>query len=45
MKGVETMELSKLKTSLIDDKYWEVFEDYVYETSIGTVVVPNGFKN
>ena len=38
------MELSKLKTSLIDDKYWEVFEDYVYETSIGTVVVPNGFK-
>lgn len=38
------MELSKLKTSLVDDKYWEVFEDYVYETSIGTVVVPNGFK-
>ncbi len=44
MKGVEVMELSKLKTSLIDDKYWEVLEDYVYETSIGTVVVPNGFK-
>lgn len=38
------MELSKLKTSLVDDKYWEVFEDYVYKTSIGTVVVPNGFK-
>ena len=38
------MEISKLNTSLIDNDYWEVLEDYTYETSIGTIVVPKGFK-
>lgn len=38
------MELTKLKTSPIDDKYWEVEEDYQYQTSQGLVIVPKGFK-
>ena len=38
------MEISKLKTMPIDDKYWEVTEDYFYQTSIGIIVVPKGFK-
>lgn len=38
------MELTKLNTCPIDDKYWEVLEDYYYETSIGIIKVPKGFK-
>nr|DAJ24678.1 MAG TPA: Protein of unknown function (DUF1353) [Caudoviricetes sp.] len=38
------MEISKLKTMPIDDKYWEVMEDYFYQTSRGVIVVPKGFK-
>ena len=38
------MELTKLNTTPIDDKYWEVLEDYTYETSKGLVVVPKGFR-
>ena len=38
------MELTKLNTTPIDDKYWEVLEDYYYETSIGIIKVPKGFK-
>lgn len=37
-------ELTKLKTSPIDDKYWLVEEDYYYQCSLGTIVVPKGFK-
>ena len=28
------MEINRLNTSPIDDKYWEVLEEYSYETSI-----------
>ena len=38
------MEKSRLNTSPIDDKYWEVLEEYSYETSKGLIVVPKGFK-
>lgn len=38
------MEINRLNTSPIDDKYWEVFEEYSYETSKGLVVVPKGFR-
>ena len=38
------MEKSRLNTCPIDDKYWEVLEEYSYETSKGLVVVPKGFK-
>ena len=38
------MEITKLNTCPIDDKYWEVLEEYSYETSKGLVVVPKGFK-
>ena len=38
------MEISKLKTMPIDDKYWEVMEDYYYQTSRGTIRVPKGFR-
>ena len=37
------MELTRLNTCPIDDKYWEVLEEYSYETSRGLVVVPKGF--
>ena len=33
------MEINRLNTSPIDDKYWEVLEEYSYETSKGLVVV------
>ena len=29
------MELTRLNTCPIDDKYWEVLEEYSYETSKG----------
>ena len=38
------MEINRLNTSPIDDKYWEVLEEYSYETSKGLVVVPKGFR-
>ncbi|WP_427170619.1 DUF1353 domain-containing protein [Fusobacterium nucleatum] len=38
------MEINKLNTCPIDDIYWEVLEEYSYETSIGLVVVPKGFR-
>ena len=38
------MEKSRLNTCPIDDKYWEVLEEYSYETSKGLVVVPKGFR-
>lgn len=38
------MELNRLNTNPIDDDYWEVLEDYYYETSIGIIKVPKGFK-
>lgn len=38
------MELTKLNTCPVDDDYWEVLEDYFYETSIGIIKVPKGFK-
>ena len=38
------MEISRLNTCPIDDKYWEVLEEYSYETSKGLVVVPKGFR-
>ena len=34
------MEKSRLNTSPIDDKYWEVLEEYSYETS--KEVIPFG---
>lgn len=37
-------EITKLKTTPIDDKYWEVQEDFIYETSIGILRVEAGFK-
>lgn len=37
-------ELTKLKTSPVDDKYWLVEEDYYYQCSLGTIIVPKGFK-
>ena len=37
------MELTRLNTCPIDDKYWEVLEEYSYEISRGLVVVPKGF--
>ena len=37
------MEINRLNTSPIDDKYWEVLEEYSYETSKGLVIVPKGF--
>lgn len=37
-------EITKLKTSPIDDKYWLVEEDYYYETSKGTIKVPKVFR-
>nr|DAS36621.1 MAG TPA: Protein of unknown function (DUF1353) [Caudoviricetes sp.] len=38
------MEMTRLNTMPIDDKYWEVLEDYTYRTSMGLVTVPKGFK-
>ena len=38
------MEMTRLNTMPIDDKYWEVLEEYSYETSKGLVVVPKGFR-
>ena len=38
------MEMNRLNTTPIDDKYWEVLEDYYYETSIGIIKVPKGFR-
>ena len=38
------MEINRLNTSPIDDKYGEVLEEYSYETSKGLVVVPKGFR-
>ena len=38
------MEITRLNTMPIDDKYWEVLEDYTYRTSKGLVTVPKGFK-
>ena len=38
------MEMTRLNTMPIDDKYWEVLEDYTYRTSKGLVTVPKGFK-
>ena len=38
------MEITELKTTPIDDKYWLVNEEYCYQTSKGLVVVPKGFK-
>ena len=38
------MEINRLNTTPVDDKYWEVLEDYFYETSIGIIKVPKGFK-
>ena len=38
------MELNRLNTNPVDDDYWEVLEDYFYETSIGIIKVPKGFK-
>lgn len=38
------MEMNRLNTCPIDDKYWEVLEDYYYETSKGLVTVPKGFR-
>ena len=37
------MEITRLNTYPIDDKYWEVLEEYSYETSRGLVVVSKGF--
>ena len=44
MKEVNIMEKSRLNTCPIDDKYWEVMEDYYYQTSRGTIRVPKGFR-
>ena len=38
------MEITELKTTPIDDKYWEVMEDYYYKTSRGIIRVPKGFR-
>ena len=38
------MEITELKTTPIDDKYWEVMEDYYYKTSRGVIRVPKGFR-
>ena len=38
------MEITELKTTPIDDKYWLVNEEYCYQTSKGLVVVPKGFR-
>lgn len=38
------MEITELKTTPIDDKYWLVNEEYRYQTSKGLVVVPKGFR-
>ena len=38
------MELNRLNTNPVDDDYWEVLEDYFYETSIGIIKVPKCFK-
>ena len=38
------MQITELKTTPIDDKYWLVNEEYRYQTSIGLVVVPKGFR-
>lgn len=37
-------EITKLSTMPIDDKYWEVLEEYRYATTKGVIVVPKGFK-
>ena len=37
------MEITELKTTPIDDKYWEVMEDYYYKKSRGIIRVPKGF--
>lgn len=37
-------EITKLSTMPIDDKYWEVLEEYRYATTKGVVVVPKGFR-
>ena len=38
------MEITELKTTPIDDKYWEVMEDYYYKTSRCVIRVPKGFR-
>ena len=38
------MQITELKTTPIDDKYWEVMEDYYYKTSRGIIRVPKGFR-
>nr|DAS31626.1 MAG TPA: Protein of unknown function (DUF1353) [Caudoviricetes sp.] len=38
------MEITELKTTPIDDKYWLVNEEYCYQTSKVLVVVPKGFR-
>lgn len=38
------MEINRLNISLIDDKYWEVLEEYFYEILKGFVVVLKGFR-
>ena len=38
------MQITELKTTPIDDKYWLVNEEYRYQTSKGLVVVPKGFR-
>ena len=38
------MEITELKTTPIDDKYWEVMEDYYYKTSRVVIRVPKGFR-
>ena len=38
------MEMTRLNTMPIDDKYWEVMEDYYYKTSRGVIRVPKGFR-
>lgn len=37
-------EITKFKTTIIDDDYWEIVEEYKYATSKGIIIVPAGFR-